>query len=959
MVIRSIRRWIQSSSLQDTELKRLPLIRNGYEKAREGKTYCPTSYFSNLLVADCIRSLYFDEILFRQHRIQDPSPGTSEWIFDEPGLDFTKWLIEGGEPIWIYGAPGSGKSTMMKFLATSRRITDLLGNQSTGNHLLAAEPVFSVAHFFDSRGMMLERSLIGMLRSIIWQIFRQQPTAFDCTLPLLETKMWNTSQGSWKVSELYEVLRSILRLDMLQPVCIFIDALDELEDQGQFKFANKNPAHLFTELATTMSGKFRLILSSRQSRHLSSAFSLHRQINLSEHTLNDIRTIVVKNLLQFSDIPDESLVNSIVEKANGNLVWVSLACSSLIQGWAEGDTRGALESRLERIPLDLSNIYENIIGAIDPTDDSEYVQMMAIVLCAARPLSVRELCIVFDTCNPASSITKTVSIDQKKRLERKLFDWSKGYLCVHNGLVMFSHVSVHQFVMAKFSMSKLGHASPDGDMIILRACLLYIQESQEELEQHCLDFDSEFLDAGNAVFKDLPFFSYAVTYWVLHGIRLQKRVESHAFEMAIQQMQITQFARWKYYFFSIRESSEGNLAQQEVESYFLAKYPAVATPIELVSEINTQMQGPKDIEGASFSDSGYDSGSNLGTRSETRESVKIELDQDLTELEAEPLASEDVVAVWLNKLDVKSVEDDFSPDLTEQESALGLDVSGVSELRELVLAIFLNDDVLRPIYKTALETVSSERFERNFRRILKLFAHDLKGEANGARESDTANFCRSNARYIARYITNLFAKESSVRDSEIRQLQRKLPETRRDLLPILSALWSVQDSVDETNILQSLERFVSNSKAFSALQENTKKYVTPTSLNDSLARYEQVKLAAQASGHPPGPEEAMVFPHPEKNFLQLSESSQSVENLASLPAAKPPTPIMDSTLFHSLRPSLTFINSMLLHAYIYIQDQLSGFLEGLNLYERPLSPSNVRLRWTCVSLTRPQVTIEI
>jgi ABC-type ATPase involved in cell division len=63
--------------------------------------------------------------------------------------------------LWIKGKPGAGKSTLMKHI-----LFYCQGNLK--DRTIAA-------HFFNARGNKLEKTLIGMLRSLMYQLLEKDP----------------------------------------------------------------------------------------------------------------------------------------------------------------------------------------------------------------------------------------------------------------------------------------------------------------------------------------------------------------------------------------------------------------------------------------------------------------------------------------------------------------------------------------------------------------------------------------------------------------------------------------------------------------------------------------------------------------------------------------------------------------------------------------------------------------
>jgi len=107
--------------------------------------------------------LHAPELGLRIDQVEDPFESTFAWVFDIPS--FGSWLQDPGSKLfWIHGKPGSGKSTLMKFIFESRRTWDLLHNWRADSLEVKA------GFFFHHRGSALQKSFEGVLRSLVTQI---------------------------------------------------------------------------------------------------------------------------------------------------------------------------------------------------------------------------------------------------------------------------------------------------------------------------------------------------------------------------------------------------------------------------------------------------------------------------------------------------------------------------------------------------------------------------------------------------------------------------------------------------------------------------------------------------------------------------------------------------------------------------------------------------------------------
>lgn len=94
---------------------------------------------------------------------------------------FLSWLESGSGIFYISGKPGSGKSTIMKFLVREERTTSALKSWAAGKQLAFA------SFFFWSSGLGLQRSIEGLYRGLLWEALRTCPELIPTVFP----HMWD------------------------------------------------------------------------------------------------------------------------------------------------------------------------------------------------------------------------------------------------------------------------------------------------------------------------------------------------------------------------------------------------------------------------------------------------------------------------------------------------------------------------------------------------------------------------------------------------------------------------------------------------------------------------------------------------------------------------------------------------------------------------------------------------
>ena len=167
-----------------------------------------------------LESLAFEQMDLRHSNIKKADPTTCQWLLRhvayEAWIDHTKIFQHRGF-LWIAGKPGAGKSTIMKYV---------LGYAIKNK----AENEIIISFFFNARGHDLEKSTTGMYRALLSQLL-QKATTLQIVLDSVDNVRRPTSDSSWTVEQLCELLLSVIeRLGSRQLTC-FIDALDECDER--------------------------------------------------------------------------------------------------------------------------------------------------------------------------------------------------------------------------------------------------------------------------------------------------------------------------------------------------------------------------------------------------------------------------------------------------------------------------------------------------------------------------------------------------------------------------------------------------------------------------------------------------------------------------------------------------------------------------------------------------------
>jgi hypothetical protein len=210
----------------------------------------------------------------------------------------------------------------MKFLCDHEKTKENLTRWAAGHEVIVAE------YFFWNAGKNdLQKSQEGLLRSLLYQIFRKCPDYIRVIFP-----------GVWRCLEEY---------------------VGDSDDVIKLVGILRGLSHV------------KICVSSRPWNEFEEAFGKNRTHKLYMQDFNhqDINTYVEDEFAKddnYRDLEDvetlgKALVEDIVTAANGVFLWVVLVVSSLKDGLREADSVARLQKRLRELPTNLEELFERII----------------------------------------------------------------------------------------------------------------------------------------------------------------------------------------------------------------------------------------------------------------------------------------------------------------------------------------------------------------------------------------------------------------------------------------------------------------------------------------------------------------------------------------------------------------------------------------------------------------------
>ncbi|RPB25116.1 WD40 repeat-like protein [Terfezia boudieri ATCC MYA-4762] len=316
--------------------------------------------------------------------------GSCQWVTQQAW--FTRWeqgeVDSNSEILWLNGHPGTGKSVISTYL---------IDQLKRSGH--------SCYYYFFKSSDVPKRTLERCLLNMAYQIALAEPEVRGKLRYLRE------SQFNLVGAELLLLWQKIFVSSILPiyeqkrlPLFLIIDALDETE----------NSMAIFPLLHTLKHiPNVRLCVTSRQSIEFTQQLNLlENKIKINNYTISqrdniDDITYLVKSTLSSLPLLEEvrvRIVNSVIQKAEGNLLWVSLVSKQMLKA---GFNQESLLQVLQQVPPGMDQIYVDILAKMRtfPPKQKDIARWIILwTLSSFQPLPVSTLQEALEFKPPAEKV---------------------------------------------------------------------------------------------------------------------------------------------------------------------------------------------------------------------------------------------------------------------------------------------------------------------------------------------------------------------------------------------------------------------------------------------------------------------------------------------------------------------------------------------------------------------------
>lgn len=314
---------------------------------------------------------------------------------DGDGQSLSRWIQTGSGLFHLVGNPGSGKSTLMKYLWDHPKTRTKIIAWANSRKIVAAKC------FLWKKGTKKQKSIAGLCRSLLYDILEECVELAPHAMP----DLWRTASSTpWQVELKFPLRKEYVREALTRLLCdpalvdthrfvIFVDGLDELREESS---GYEEIVEMLLQWMHNDIKHVKLFASSRPLHEFLRAFPGDQRLWLHNHTRQDQTLIILDRLkASISPIGDPSshqldtanyytelsqFADHVAQICAGDfrkLIWIMKRINQVF--WGDGKPDSMTNERRELSTPDLKTIWETLNGLevsfsqLDLDDQDSYI----------------------------------------------------------------------------------------------------------------------------------------------------------------------------------------------------------------------------------------------------------------------------------------------------------------------------------------------------------------------------------------------------------------------------------------------------------------------------------------------------------------------------------------------------------------------------------------------------------
>ncbi|KAJ9664532.1 hypothetical protein H2198_000183 [Neophaeococcomyces mojaviensis] len=348
---------------------------SGKSRAVFGNVYCSHQDLKGLQGDEewklLLTALCYESMNDKKHHIHVANASTCDWLWS---TIFARWLrVDKAKVFWISGKPGSGKSTLMKYLSRSNVTRDKLPKHPSS--------WIVIDFFFDFRlAGKTANSPEGLLRSLLHQIVKSVPEVGESLRANLDATIESSLES---LKHAFEQALNLTKRRFL----VLVDGLDE--------YTGKYGPLLKFLLSLKRCQHVKLCFASRPEPVIRDMLEGIPRIAMSDHNVRGIEKYINIAVEEFQPQLDALLLPNIKElilqRADGVFLWVHLTLDEILEACIEGATPEELHQKLDILPTEIEQLYQRILDRMPLSRKYEAATIFAMISVVNKPMTLNLL----------------------------------------------------------------------------------------------------------------------------------------------------------------------------------------------------------------------------------------------------------------------------------------------------------------------------------------------------------------------------------------------------------------------------------------------------------------------------------------------------------------------------------------------------------------------------------------